>query len=189
MRELAAPVVSEPPPLPEAPVVAVAPATGMVNFRNRPAVRIAMLVAVISSIVSLLPLGPVVSSLRWLIVMVSAGFAAVYAYHKLTGEFLTLRNGMRMGWMTGLFNFIIALILLTAGAVALSDKGGLSGMYKEQLERSGGMTADMQEAMKVLDSPTGFAMVLITVLVFVFILLTLLPMVGGALGAKVLEKE
>jgi uncharacterized membrane protein YhaH (DUF805 family) len=161
----------------------------MINFHNRAAVRIALLMAGVSSLLGLIPLGPILSSFWWLIVMVSAGFAAVYVYHKQTGEFLNIRNGMRMGWMTGLFNFIILLILTTAAAVALSGKGGLSGMYREQLEKSGAMTADVQEALKVLESPTGFAMVVMTGLVFVFVLFTFLPMVGGALGAKVLEKE
>jgi len=42
---------------------------------------------------------------------------------------------------------------------------------------------------KVLQDPASFAAAIGSVLLMLFVILTALPMLGGALGAKVLDKE
>jgi hypothetical protein len=52
------------------------------------------------------------------------------------------------------------------------------------------LRADQLSAMtKLLDDPAGLVGLIVVTLLMLFILLTALPMLGGALGAKVLEKE
>src|SRR6266700_1313733 len=93
-REILAPepVPTEPPvqfPLPGAlpPVATVRAETAPLNFHNGVALRIALLVAAIATLMSFLPY------LNWL----AAGFFAVFFYRRRTGYLLNMESGVRMG--------------------------------------------------------------------------------------------
>ena len=159
-----------------------------IGFHNPAAVRVAVMLAALGTLLGLLPV-PAVLNIFWkLVTLIAAGFIAVYVYHRRTGDLPSVRGGVRIGWMTGMFSFVLALILSVAGVLAMSSQGGFTTVLRKQLSaaRSPG---ELDEIMRVLESPSGLV-TLVTMLVMVlFIIFTALPMIGGALGAKVLEKE
>lgn len=160
-----------------------------ISFQNPAAVRVAAAIAVLGTIVGLAPV-PQLFSIFWkLVILVAAGFIAVYVYHRRTGDLPSVRGGARMGWMTGMFSFVIALVMFVAGVVGLSAQGGLASQFRKQLIAVNSPSAELEELLRILDSPTGMAMLITTMLMILFLLFTALPMIGGALGAKVLEKE
>ncbi len=159
-----------------------------IGFQNPAAVRVAVMIAALGTLFGLLPV-PAVFNVFWKVVtLVAAGFIAVYIYHRRTGDLLSVRAGARIGWMTGICSFVLALILSVAGVLAMSSQGGFASVLRKQLSTASS-PGELDEMMRVLDSPSGLA-TLVTVLVMVlFLIFTALPMIGGALGAKVLEKE
>ena len=81
-----------------------------------------------------------------------------------------------MGWMTGLFYWLIAMIVFAMKMVALSGKGGLGALLREQMEASAGRDdASVQEALRILESPQGLATMIVFVLFFAFLFFTALP--------------
>ena len=187
----AEPTPPPPPPVTEADRLRAAAAQlpPEIGFQNGAAVRVAVTIAALGTLMGLLPV-PAIFSLFWkLATLVAAGFLAVFVYHRRTGDLPTVRGGARIGWMTGLFSFMIALVMLVFGAVAMSAQGGLVELFRKQLTSANGPSSDLDEVMRILESPTGMAMLVTTLVMILFLLFTALPMIGGAIGAKVLEKE
>ena len=61
--------------------------------------------------------------------------------------------------------------------------------YRAQFIAQSGSEVNLDEMQRMLESPTGLAGVVFFSLIMLFLFSTLLPMLGGAMGAKVLEKE
>jgi hypothetical protein len=92
--------------------------------------------------------------------------------------------------LTGLFYWLIAMIVFALKMVSLAGQGGLGALLREQMQASAGRDdASMQEALRILESPQGLAMMIVFVLFFAFLFFTALPAIGGLLGSKVIEKE
>lgn len=184
--------VQEPPTASQQPELLRAAAALLppeIGFHNPAAVRVAVMIASVGTLMGLLPV-PAILSIFWkLVTLVAAGFIAVYVYHRRTGDLPTVRGGARIGWMTGLFSFVIALIMFVAAAVALSAEGGLAAVFRKQLLSANGPAGELDEMMRILESPSGMVTLVTALLMILFLLFTALPMIGGALGAKVLEKE
>jgi len=170
-REIVEP---EPPPapvtLPEPPVMRPpAPAEfPPLNFHNGIALRIALGVAFTASLLFFLPY---VNSL-------AAGFFAVYFYRRRTGHLLNMESGVKMGWMTGLFMFVMFGGILGLAVLALNAIGGVAGL-QAQLHQP--IDPRMLEGFQMLQNGAD----ILKLLVSYFVLITLLSMAGGALGAKV----
>jgi hypothetical protein len=176
-EETAAPT---PPPLPVAPVQTPLE----ISFHNRLAVRIGFLAALTAVLLFMFPLP--FPLLRLLLAFLAAGFLAVFAYTRRTGQMLSIRSGARMGWITGIFSFTFVTILFTAAMVAISNEGGLMKFFRSQLPPNDARTEKLAQA---LSDPAGLAGMLVFSVIIMFIILTVLPVLGGALGAKVLAKE
>ena len=155
-----------------------------ISFRNRTAVRVCFLAALIAFILFVLPLPFPLP--RLMVAFLAAGFLAVYLYGRRTGQTLSIRSGARMGWITGIFSFVIVTVQFTAAVLATSKDGGIAALMKAQLPAS---DARSQEVLKLLQEPSALAVMMIFVLLMMFLLLTVLPTLGGALGAKVLAKQ
>lgn len=182
---------------PEEPVEAEAPALAPtpapppeIGFHNRTAVRTGLLVAVATSIIISLPM-PMYLNLIWMLGWLTAsGFLAVYFYERRTGQQLTVRQGARMGWMAGLFSFAIATILFTVTVLAISRRSSLAEFYRDRLTAQGApANLDVEQMIEILERPAGLASLIFVSLLMMFLLLTLLPTLGGAMGAKVLERD
>lgn len=151
-----------------------------VGFRNPIAVRISLLVGLLGFIATAVS-GPfVILPLLWL---PAAGFLSVYLYRRRTGFSLALSSGVRMGWMTGLFAFLIALVLFSVAAFGLSDPKVFADAVNQL--RARGATADMERALQILRSPALVGLMVLTS----FIMFTLLAAIGGAIGAKLLSGD
>lgn len=179
---------------PDEQVVTIAPPVGPppkpeINFRNATAVRVAFLAAGIASMLITVPL-PAFLAVGWLLLwLLGSGFFAVWLYRRRTGQEVSVRGGMRMGWITGMFCFVIATLFFTISVLTISSKGGLASFYREQFAARGSLDANVQQFLDILQNPAGLATVILLSLLFVFVFFTLLPTLGGALGAKVLEKD
>jgi hypothetical protein len=176
-----------PPPLnfiPPAAPAAPFPALLAPSFHNPIAVRVALFVASFASLLCfLLPFGCVI----WL---PSAGFIAVYLFSRRTGQSLSVRSGARMGWIAGIMSFAIFTVVFTIGTVSIANQpGGLSAAFREALRSRPVSQQQLEDALQVLSTPTGQASVYIFALLFSFTVTALFCTAGGALGAKVLEKE
>jgi hypothetical protein len=172
-----------PPPL---PTVAAAPPPPEISFHNRLAVRIGFFVALILFIpfMFLFPIPFVPSLIAFL-----AGFLAVYSYCRRTGHSLSIRSGARMGWITGIFSFGIVAVFIALSMAAASTQGPLVDRIREYQGPFHLKSDQIDMVAKVLQDPASFAAAIGSVLLMLFVILTALPMLGGALGAKVLDKE
>ncbi len=167
-----------PPPLPVAlPVVAG------IDFHNRAAVRSGFVAAMLGVAISMVPLP--LAPLRLLVGFLAAGVLAAYLYRRRTGQALSVRSGARIGWITGLFAFAMTIILSTLGTIAISSQGKLA----EVLRSSSPDPSQAEMINQVLREPATLVVVILITLVMMFILITALPILGGALCAKILEKE
>jgi hypothetical protein len=156
------PVVQVAPPSP----VEAAPPPPPVNFHNRLAIQIGLVMAILATLASFLVY------VNWL----AAGFFAVVIYRRRTGRPLDMQSGVRLGWITGILMFVIMTVILT-GAVVFVSSGGLASLPAEV---KSALDPRMQEAFKALQSGPAIA----EMVVMLFVFTTILSMAGGALGAK-----
>ncbi|MGH9594030.1 MAG: zinc-ribbon domain-containing protein [Bryobacteraceae bacterium] len=182
-------------PIPETiPEVVAAPveaapskAAVEISFRNRIAVRTGFLVALIAFVLILAPLPPPLPLLWFPLCPVLAGFCSAYLYRRRTGQRrLGIENGARIGWITGVFEFVLMLTLFCVVIVSISsENGGIAGF----LRQNGGKVPNVEQVIHTLEDPTTLIGGLLFALVLFFFMFTLLPMVGGALCGKVFDKE
>jgi hypothetical protein len=166
-----------------------APLPAEINFRNSTAVRVAFLAAGIASMLITMPM-PVYAAAVWMFLwLFAAGFLAVFLYRRRTGAVVGMRGGARMGWITGVFCFVIATVFFTVSVFSISREGGLVEFYRQQISVKGAPEESVRQFFEVLEKPSGLATILLLSIFFLFILFTLLPTLGGMLGSKVLEKE
>src|SRR5579862_6764880 len=153
------------------------------NFHNSTAVRIGLLMASLASLLSALPV--LAAGLIGLVIWwMTTGFLAVYIYRRRTGQFLTVDSGLRMGWITGLLGSTITSVVFTASVVPLIRGGKIAALYEEQFRKMSVNDPNVQQAIKLLESPSGLAMFVVIALLFFFLIITFLCTAGGALGAK-----
>jgi hypothetical protein len=172
-----------PPPLPFAmPLTNMAPQLPAIGFHNGPAVLIALMTGVFSVVLTVL-LGELRIPAAFVPGMVAAGFLAVFLYRRRTGQRLSIVHGAHLGWISGLFGFALTTVLLTLFVMALSDPANLA-IVREQLR----LSVAGPEATQMLDTlrtPYGVFVLLLVC----FVLFTVLPAFGGALGAKFLDRD
>jgi len=178
--------VAEPPPTPPAmaPRVESAPPPRL-SFRNATAVRIGLVTASIASLLSALPVmaaGLIGLVIWWL----TAGFLSVYVYRRRTGQFLTVDSGLRLGWITGLLGSAITAVVFTVSVIPLIHGGQIATLYEEQVRKMSANDPGVEQALKILQSPSGLALFMVLALLFFFLIITFLCTAGGALGAKLM---
>lgn len=164
------------PPLPA--LEARAPA-----FQGQTAVRVGFLAAVLVQLASILS-AMAGASLLMPLLLVGGGFYAAVLYMRRTGAPLTAVEGARVGWITGIFTFVIATVFFTAGMALLSASGDLVKSYEESLARMNLPAESVEKLRQLLADPKTFALTVIAGLVFQFLFLTIFCSLGGALGAR-----
>lgn len=156
------------------------------NFHNPVAVRVGLSMASAAALLSWLPLLNY-GGLVWLF---AAGFVSVFLYHRRTGQSLTVKAGARLGWITGILSFALITVLFTTTMIALANaKGGLAGIYQEQLRSMPVGDPNVAEALKLFQTPAGLASIIVFTLAVFFVIVTTLCTAGGALGAKLARKN
>jgi hypothetical protein len=172
--------VEEPAPPPPPPV---APVRASIGFRNPLAFRIGFFTALLSLLLNLLLFEacPV-----WL---VAAGFLGVYLYHRRSGESLSVRSGAKMGWVTGVLAFFLFSLPFTFGFINVVTRPDFANRMRDEMSRYPFPPGLQDQMLAALQTPLGLATQILTLLVMLFVLFTLFPLIGGALGAKVLSKD
>lgn len=171
------------------PVIAADPLAALsadISFHNPVAVRIALGMGVTGILLSSLPI-PLPFLWPLLALMITGGLA-VFLYMKRTGAKLSVRAGARMGWLTGIFSFAIVAVLFTLIMVFIANNGGFGEFYKEAM-KANLSSAEVERIVRELESPGKLAAVLLATLGTLFVLFTTFPMLGGALGAKLLTRD
>ena len=174
------PKIAYPPDLP-APVF-----TGeesRISFSNRVAVRIAFAAAAVSLLLDLIPFLGILCVI-WSMV---GGFLAVWLYRKRTGLRMSVPNGARLGWITGVFTSVLLTVMSTV--TVLASGGKLADEYKRQVQGMAAHDPNYQQALDLIQNPTTFATLILTVIIFLFIVLSVASIAGGALGARFSNKE
>lgn len=154
-----------------------------IGFHNRPAVRAAMVAGAAGFLLSVLTgrILPAASSLG----LVAAGFLAVYLYQRRTGYRLSVMHGAHLGWISGIFGFAITAVVLAAVVIALSDPAMVESMRQQLQGAAAGQQEQIEEMIKAVHNPPLMLMgVAVT-----FLLFTVFPAFGGALGAKLLDRR
>jgi len=111
----------------------------------------------------------------------ASGFLAVHLYRRKSGQQLSLASGAHLGWISGLFGFLITVLLFTAFAVMLTSPE-LAEAVRDQATRT---KPEMAQAIREFQTPEGIA----RAIAGSFILLTALPTFGATLGAKLLHRN
>jgi hypothetical protein len=172
------PVIA-PPPIPVS-----APAPPVISFHNGAAVRIALVTGIIAFLCLLLVGQLALPQAVVYVWLAAAGFLAVFLYRRSTGQKLSIMNGARLGWISGIFGFVIVTVLLTIFVVALSEPSVVSVM-REQIKTRGVSDATLDQMIQEIRSPSGITQAL----GLFFLLFTVLPAFGGAVGAKLLDRD
>jgi hypothetical protein len=169
-----------PPPLPQ---------HAGINFRNSVAVRVGFLAAgLVTTLLFSMPMPPAMMFAWFLLILTAGGFFSVYLYRRRTGESLSVLSGARMGWITGVFCFAIMTIVFTFGIFTIANSEGLNHFFAN-MAKTAGRPEMVQQFNLMLQDKSGIAVFLFLLLATFFVMLTLFPVVGGALGAKVLAKD
>lgn len=161
--------------------VAAVPAP--INFHNGSAVRVGFLAATIVQLAVTLAAAAGASILMPLMLF-AGGFYSVFLYRRRTGEGVSIRNGARIGWMTGVFSFVIMTVLFTVGMAALAGSDQLLKAYKDSAANLGLPPDSADQMQKLLNDPGALALSIVLGLAIQFLFLTLLCSVGGAVGAR-----
>ena len=167
-----------PPPVIEAP-----PAPPPIGFHNRAAVNAALVSGIAGFLVSVVSgqILPAASSLG----LIAAGFLAVYLYQRRTGQRLSVMHGAHLGWISGIFGFVITLAILVLVVTMLSDQNVVDSV-RDQLR---GATAERQAQVDQMLQMIHNRSLLLAGVGVTFLLFTVFPAFGGALGAKFLERR
>lgn len=152
-------------------------------FQSGAAVRVGFLVAVLVQLASTLSALAGASILMPLLLL-GGGFYAAVLYMRRTGSPLTVIEGARVGWITGIFTFVIATVFFTAGMAALTASGDLGKAWEESLSKMNLSSDAVERFRRMISDPKTFAFTLIAGLVFQFFFLTVFCSLGGALGAR-----
>jgi hypothetical protein len=174
--------------VPEAPVAVVSAeptSPPEIGFHNSQAVRVAFLVGSLAFLLFSLPFFPILLRLLFLL---GAGAFSVWLYSRRSGHTVEIGGGARMGWITGLFCFVIFAVLFAASMALLSvllRDPATAEQYRNQMGAMG-MTPEMiQQATDLFRSPVQ----ILATLLSLFVTSTLIPALGGALGARLLRKN
>jgi hypothetical protein len=164
------------PPI-EIPVASEAPS---INLHNGAAVRSAMLACGLALILSVV-LGPLGLGL---LALVGGGFFAVFLYGRKTGQPVSVMNGIRLGWIAGIFVFTLITIVTTLTVVALSQPE-LAAQLRDQMLKSSYPAAEVTSLFERLQNPSGTGLSLLDG----FLSSTLLMGLGAGVGAKLLSRN
>ena len=171
------------------PVVQPAPVKNTeISFRNRIAVNVGLAVAGLAIVANQL-LTLFGSLLLQLISLVGlsllSGLFAVWLYKQRTGQVISVKSGARLGWITGVFSFVIVTVLTTI-TIAMMGPDTLSKAYRDPRVAPAMPKAELEA---FLSDPTAMVTMFVFGLAAAFAMYTIAASIGGALGAKMLDKD
>jgi hypothetical protein len=151
-----------------------------IGFNNSIAVRLCFVVASVAAILDATP----ILNLFFLIWSATAGFVAVVLYRRATGITLTIAEGARLGWITGVLNSLVITVVATI--YMLSDSTQMFTTLREQARIQ---NPNDPSVLAMIDSPYFLAVTIVLGLFVIFFFLTAATVAGGALGARILRDD
>ena len=156
---------------------AIAPETN-VDFRNRVAVKSCLLAACFSLIFGVL-LSPVGSGVLFPFVLFGGGWISSYLYCRGSAQPINVRSGAALGWISGLFTFLILLVLITLLFMTLASNPEFVQMLRDSSGKYGARAEDMNQLLDLPKHPDRLALGL----GLNFVQLTVFSSLGGLLHA------
>lgn len=153
------------------------------SFQSGAALRVGFLVAVLVQLASTLSALAGASILMPLLLL-GGGFYAAVLYMRRTGSPLTVIEGARVGWITGIFTFVIATVFFTAGMAVLTASGDFGKAWEESLAKMNVSPDAIERLRQMISDPKTLLVSVIAGLIFQFFFLTIFCSLGGALGAR-----
>ena len=165
--------------------VAGPPESVPVEMRNRIAVRSALVAAALSQLLlNLLPvlsfipmLGGRLVLLGFFVLIVGGGWYASFLFERRSGEPASLRSGARLGWICGIFSFVISTIFFSLSALTLVNSSSAMEANRKNAVALGLPAEVIDQMMSVIRNPLALVMLL----AFLFLLLTVMSSLGGLL--------
>jgi hypothetical protein len=145
-----------------------------ISFKNSRAVLVSLMVAA-ATFVGILIAG-IVMPLLAPFLLCGAGIAAARLYSNRSSEPLSTAAGARLGWMTGLWLFGVALLVIVIVAIYIATPRGW-----DQAQTA---WAKIPQLANLPRTQHDFLMQLLLEVPFFFFVFTLLPGLGGMVGAK-----
>jgi hypothetical protein len=167
-----------PPAASSVPPVGASPAPG-ISFKNSRAVSISAAVAAAAFFGS--GIAGMVSPLLWPLILLASGFFAAGIYKGRSSEPLSGIAGARLGWMTGLWLFLVITIVGIIISFYLASPAGADVIRQLKAmpqfsQLNIGDTHELLSSMLVSAIPT-------------FFMVTAIPGLGGLLGARFWTKS
>ncbi len=166
------PVIDVPAPPPLEPAA--------ISLRNGAAVKSALFACGFALVLSVV-LGPMGLEL---LALISGGFFAVFLYRRNTGQPVSVLNGIRLGWISGIFVFTLVTIATTVTVFAISQPE-VAAQLKDQMLKSSYPAEDVKAIFEGLQNPSGIGKNLL----YGFVSSTILMGFGAAIGAKLLSRN
>lgn len=169
-------------PLPKTDAEAVTP----IGFGDSDALRVCYLSAAVATFLTTLG-APLALALIWFI---GSGFFSVWAYRRRKGVSPSVREGAKLGWMTGVLTFSLLMVLLAIASM-LSGVGPRDRLEQSKEELiAGGVPEEVADTVaEALKSPLVLAAVFAFSLLLYFLLTAGFAALGGVLGAQILGRE
>lgn len=164
------------------------PATA-VGLQSGPSVRAALSAAAIMFVPALALMQISGMQIMLLLGVLLTGLLGVVLFSRRTGRTLTPIEGARQGWISGLFFFLITLVLITLAFVLISSNGEVIPQIREQLKAQGSLTPEATKALELMQQPGLFAGGILVTMVLSFVLFTSMSSLGGMLGARLLTRR
>jgi hypothetical protein len=92
--------------------------------------------------------------------------------------------GAHLGWISGIFVFLILTVVLTLVMVMLSQPDFVQSMRDQMAKMSSISQDELTKRIELLRTPSGLALALLDA----FVSYTVLTALGGAVGAKLLNR-
>jgi hypothetical protein len=172
-------------PAPASPEIDTPP-PAEVSFRNGVAVRAGFLAAALIQLVLMITALTHLALLLPL-VLCFGGAYSVFLFRRRSGRGVSVMEGARLGWITGVFSFVISTVLFTAGLLASGR--GLAAMMQESMNGAGVDAATVTKALDLLRQPQYVGIFVILMLAFNFVMVTVVCSLGGAVGARFTARE
>ena len=155
-----------------------------IGFQNGTAVRVALLAGVLSIVIWGVG-GRIAPPVFFPVWMILSGMLTAFLYKVRTGQRLSAIGGARLGWISGIFGLVIIAILFAVFATAMVNDPATASSIRQQFAQSGQPGADFDTFVKELRSPSTWLLVL----PLFFLLFTILSAFGGAIGARLLDRD
>lgn len=173
-----APLPAEPEPDRVVIANAVVVLEARVDFRDRIVVKSCLLAACFSLVAGML-LSPIGSGALFPFVLFGGGWIASYLYCRGSARPVNVRSGAALGWMAGLFTFLILLVFITLLFMTLAGNPEFVQLLRENSGKYGARAEDMNQLLDLPKHPDRLALGL----GLNFVQLTVFSSLGGLLHA------